>query len=705
MVLSLLLISFQIGRSQQDLTKNYSPLTSSGTLPKVFTENTREVVDQEIAALKKANDDKLDVKKVFVESNNYQIRRIIRSGNVLFNDEVTTYLNKVVDEILRDDPQLRSKINIYTFRSSVVNAYSFDKGYIFIDLGLIAQLETEAQLAFVLCHEIAHFTKQHSINSYIKKSDHDNEDDDRRSIQDRLVERTQYSKELESEADLEGYKMFLKTKYSLKQALKGFDVLQYAYLPFELIEFKFSFFETHQFKIPKKYQLERLREIRDRSKEDDSESTHPNAAKRKQDLAKLMSGQDQSKGLDFINNKAEFFYIRDVSRIETCRMYLRQRDYGNAVYGAYILLQKYPENQYLLELMAKSLYGISLYNTDRLDFQSDNAIDSVAPMSQIESYPQQLYHLINKMSPVEWNVLSLNYVYRKHLVYPENKVLAVCADSLFDQMNHVDWQIDDFRRFEIDTSKKADTPTTEMSKTDIISQNRRADNTASDSVYYKNTFVDLFVSDKKFSAKFPLVKPYVAADSSNAINSEKNRLKKVNKINLSLKKVLLLEPVFYDYKVKNKEEIVDYVKSDLNQELLTKTILQSSKVRNLEVIPFDTKLISSNEIEKLNDISILNDWLIEKQSSSQLKSHVLSADLVKKITDKYGTSFALKMGIINVKSESGKKRIYIITLLYDLSKNEIVYGKYEVIRKRMTKDLLYAKTYQILFELTNKQKS
>src|SRR5690349_8339656 len=180
--------------AQQDLTTNYSPLKSKGELPAVFTQDIRDVIKQDITDLNNKKDKDSYLKSSFLTASNYQIQRIVRSGNTLVNDEITVYLNKIADVILQDNPTLRKQLNIFTLKSHVVNAYSFDKGYIFVDIGLIAQAETESQLAYILCHEISHYTKQHHINSYVHNAliDRSNYNGNNENT---LIEKCQYSKE------------------------------------------------------------------------------------------------------------------------------------------------------------------------------------------------------------------------------------------------------------------------------------------------------------------------------------------------------------------------------------------------------------------------------------------------------------------------------------------------------------------------------
>ena len=192
--------------SQQNLKENYSPLKSSGQLPDVFTQNIRNVIQNDISELNKKGENDKSLKSTYLTEANYEIEKIVKSGNALINDDVTNYLNKLADVILKNNKALRDELHIYTLKSPVVNAYSYDKGYIFIDIGLIAQVETEAQLAYILCHEISHYTKKHHINGYVQNKKLDRQNYDRNS-EDKLIEKCQYSKESESEADIEGFRL------------------------------------------------------------------------------------------------------------------------------------------------------------------------------------------------------------------------------------------------------------------------------------------------------------------------------------------------------------------------------------------------------------------------------------------------------------------------------------------------------------------
>lgn len=697
-------LTVSAGAQLQDLSKNFHPLKSVGPLPPEFRANVRDVVSNDIAQMKKEEKDNKYLKTEFLTLSNYEIDRILRSGNVLVNDEVSKYLNEVADGLLKDNPTLRKKLHIFALKSSVVNAYSYDKGYIFIDVGLIAQLESEAQLAYVLCHEISHYTKQHHITGYVVNDKIEREKYDRDS---KVLEKCQYSREHESEADLEGFKIYERTTYDLKQAEKGFTVLQYSHLPFELEEVKRDFFETADYKLPNDYFLKEYNPIIDNGSEDDSKMTHPNTKKRKQAIAELVRERDNSKRIKETLGAKRFEYIRDLCRMELCRLYLRHRDYPNAFYAAYILQKKYPDNQYVLEMISKSLYGICLYELGDLRYTDDSYLsDGIKKAEKVESYPQEIYHLIEKMNAHEWAVLALNKVYRYHQKFPENKQIATVTDSLFSVLDRTHWT-GKFIRKRYDKEKIDSTATTETgekTKTELIEKmQEKADIVNSDTAYYYNAFVDLFLSDREFVSKFPSshsdqlsATTYIVNGNvyQSSIDDAKERINNVARIDT----LLLLEPLYIKLNLKEKEAY-RYIESDEMQEELVAFIQQSAKKLGQSITTLDPGELGADDAEKMNDLSMINDWFNERFDSKLTRKEVLNIDNITEFRKRYNIRYILRTGIANVVNEAGKSRSYFFAYVFDLEKNKMVYSKYEMFPRKDNKDLFHSKIYQMLFEL------
>jgi hypothetical protein len=705
--------------AQQDLKNNYTPLKSSGNLPDIFTQNIRNVIQSDISALNKLKDKDRSLKKVYLTEANYEIEKIVKSGNTLINDEVTIYLNKVADVILKNNPALRKELHIYTLKSPVVNAYSYDKGYIFIDIGLIAQVETEAQLAFILCHEISHYTKKHHVNGYVRNKKLDKQNYERNS-DEKLIERCQYSKETESEADIEGFKLFEQTNYSFKEAEKAFDMLQYAHLPFELLEFKKSFFETENVKFPASYFLKEVSSIRNNSNEDDAKLTHPNTAKRKQTIIDLVENKSNSGKVNTVVGLDKFLYARDLSRMELCRLYLKRRDFPNALYAGYILANKYPDNQYVAEVMAKSMYGLALHSNGSLRYTNDSYLeDGIPSYNTIESYPQQLYHFISKMPSNEWTILSLNYVYRLHKKYPSNQQLNAYSDSLFKLMKQTNWGLVDFVKIkknpEAVVEIKADTVTTAegtKSKTDLIATIQKENNFKSyDTAYYKEIYVDLFMTDKEFSDKFPAsgaasnytgggFASYSTSGSDSYVNkTEKKKKEKHLKSENKIQKVLLLEPFYFKID-ESKQEEFQYLSSDEKQEKYIKSVNDCASMLDFGLVTLDPGVVTATEVDKINDYSVINDWFSEKfDGDSDDKNPIFNTNDIESLIAKYDTKYVFKTGIVNYKSKRGRKRTYYYAFIYDIKTNDMIYKKVSTFRDKDSQTLINAKVYQTFYEL------
>ena len=213
---------------------NYQLLKSTGKIPKDFLIPSSEKYKKEIENIDKdaAKREKRDQKQFYLESN-FLIDDLLQSARVLFNDPITAYVNKVADELLKNDSEMRQKLRFYAVRSSAVNAFATNQGIIFVNVGLLAQLESEAQLAFILAHEIAHVRHGHAMDMFLesKKIDRYTRRSElmrNTSFDDRIVAKNYYSKELETDADKEGLELYLESKYTLEDLDGVFDVLQYA---------------------------------------------------------------------------------------------------------------------------------------------------------------------------------------------------------------------------------------------------------------------------------------------------------------------------------------------------------------------------------------------------------------------------------------------------------------------------------------------
>ena len=104
-----------------------------------------------------------DEHKIWEDSE--KLETMIFEKGMLYNDpELTAYVNGVGQKLIPEGVEDADvKFNFLIIRDSSLNAFAFPNGGIYIHTGLLAQLENEAQLAFILAHEMTHVTERHQV--------------------------------------------------------------------------------------------------------------------------------------------------------------------------------------------------------------------------------------------------------------------------------------------------------------------------------------------------------------------------------------------------------------------------------------------------------------------------------------------------------------------------------------------------------------
>lgn len=90
-------------------------------------------------------------------------QQIIKEMPIYKDPNLTAYVEQVGQRVARfsDRPQLDYRFTLLD--STQVNAFALPGGYIYITRGLLVYLNSEAELAAVLGHEIGHVTARHSV--------------------------------------------------------------------------------------------------------------------------------------------------------------------------------------------------------------------------------------------------------------------------------------------------------------------------------------------------------------------------------------------------------------------------------------------------------------------------------------------------------------------------------------------------------------
>jgi len=88
---------------------------------------------------------------------------ILARYGVYQDPQLQQYVNRIGQQLARKSHRAHLKFTFTVLDSPEINAFALPGGYIYITRGIMAYLDTEAELAGVLGHEIGHVTARHSV--------------------------------------------------------------------------------------------------------------------------------------------------------------------------------------------------------------------------------------------------------------------------------------------------------------------------------------------------------------------------------------------------------------------------------------------------------------------------------------------------------------------------------------------------------------
>ena len=664
-LLTFLLFSFFISNGQE-FKNNYTPLRSEGEVPLELKKLSAEKYELRKESFKKDARKMRKTKEELVLQSTFAIDELLLSGDVLFNDTIGKYVNKVADELLKNNPALRSKLNFYIVKSSYINAFTTERGAIFLSLGLISKLNNEAELAFILSHEIIHYQENHILNGYIETSKIKKEKGKYKgqSIKEKLLSRSNYSKDLELEADNKGFHLFTKSPYNPAAAISAMEVLKYGSYPFEDIAFDYSFLTHSLYSFPNSYRLDTVQTIDSEEDYDDSESTHPNIRKRKEQLKELVT--DSSNTAFFIVSESSFNHVREICRFEVLNNFTSDRDYGMAIYHNYLLQQDYPDNLFLKTNMGYLLYALSRYKSNK------NQMMVLRKYSKEQGEFQQLLYLLNRLNDEELAAIAVDYLYRLHTTNPSNSFIEkIMLDAfrtlIHDEEKRINYYV---TKSEIEAILKknaeemladpyANIDTTnysERQKAKLAREVRRQQKKKEEKVQFDQFVFAEVLTEPKFDSIFKLITAEVENISSDEKSyfeiSKENSIRKRKRtkfgVSLNADKIVLADP--YYSKIDERKEIqTKYIKSEKKQLSFRESVYEKAERLELEVEVLGKKKSVKSDINRLNEISISNTWLEERANHDYIKIIPYNYQFMKPLSDSYGTNYFAWMGLLNAR--------------------------------------------------------
>ena len=661
----------------------YRPIQSEGEIPVEFTQKPGDKLN----LVKQNNDksksyfDKRRDTEFFIKSN-YILDYYYRSGKVCFNDSLNKYVNKIAGYLLKDDEELRSEINIYILKSPKFNAFVTGNGTIFINIGLLAKIQSESQLAFVMAHEIVHFIQNHTYDAYIEHVKSKSGKDAYRYLNydQKLMALSQYSQEQEFFADSLGYtRFFSKTDYTDKGVNGLFNTMLYSYLPLGNHDTIVKFIESLDINFPDDYRLNEINDVITYEDYIDSLSSHPNIKKRKENLDALISVMNRNGICDFVVSKTEFERIQDIAQNELTHLYLQSQLYEDAILNSHYLLQENRNNKFAELSIGVALMQLTNYkaNNDFFYIHKDYV--------NIQGSAQNLYFLLEKISETELGIIALLYNLRLKQKYPDCAVI----DNLLDMS---------FKTLIVNIG---------------FESGRFSDAEYLNSKYFKQA-VSLYIEDENFRnhlKKYEQIKKEIQIEKEELIHdkekrkliAQKNKIIQKKGFALGIDTIVIVNPLCINANYWKRDHL-QLDKADSRRYKLIDAILSNSEKMELNTTLLDLKYLKSEDIEAFNDYCRLSDWFNEKSSHYSDKYFVYNSIYTGDLIKKYNTRYFAWLGLYEEKQAHilGNQNTVLDFYLFNIETGEMLLSQREWIKAYENEIFINTAVKKILHQIKNK---
>lgn len=307
------------------------------------------------------------------------IKSVFDRKEVYLSRSAQQYLDAVVGEIVSSNPVLKDyKLDCYFSRSGVPNASYIGEGIILFNMGLFHRLDDESEVAFILCHEIAHYILKHSENSITRYVTTMNSSEVQKEL--RKIKRTDYgkreaiekltkgitfnsrrhSRDHEAQADSMGLALLLNTRFNPSGATKTLAILDdidkdtldiEACLRKEL--------NTPGYPFQKKWITKNTgllggqAKLKKDAELEDSLKTHPDCKARIVLLEPMIVPGKQN----YVINREKFDTLKQTFKYEIVEYAFVSDNYTYSLYAALKLLQQYPQDPYLVTQIGRVMNG------------------------------------------------------------------------------------------------------------------------------------------------------------------------------------------------------------------------------------------------------------------------------------------------------------------------------------------------------------
>jgi hypothetical protein len=353
----------------------------------------------------------------FVSETMFFNQKLQNNGSIIYNKKLDKTLRELKAHIAKSNPDYDlSNVELYVLRSPAVNAFASDDGSVYVTIGLLARIENEAQLALILCHEFSHYIEKHSFKMATEQVKLSYSQGPYGIVQNDNKEFSvhRFSKDLETEADEAGFKLYVNAGYDPKEYDHTFSMLAESVIPVfyndvELV-YPISGIPMDEEYIPEYNEFD-LEEIEN---QDDKKSTHPNIASRKENFESMLKEVKRTNGKKFqVVDESTLNQITDDAAYTAGQLAL----YDYFFYTAYCqnldLYNQYQTPDVKVNLF-KSWLGMMIIKNEKIDDDYTDIFTQYGETNQLKT-------AINDLSEEAVNAATILGAWQLYLQDTSNK--------------------------------------------------------------------------------------------------------------------------------------------------------------------------------------------------------------------------------------------------------------------------------------------
>lgn len=349
-----------------------------------FVYYPRETHSSQSTALIQALKDQLKSESQKIDSRRYStvlkhhtnnLIHLVKRGAFINDSTLNNFVNRILQNLLVNNQIKNPPVHFLISKDHYANAYFTVVGTLVVNVGLIARIRSESELAFVLAHEIAHSELDH-LNKKIMKyytamGEAKKEMKDFKKgkisgegiglLQNLAYENGRFSKQMEKEADSLGFIYFQNAGYCGKDALSTLSLLDSVSFPkyplgYRLLEpfhspnfpIKAHWLKNRPTGFSKKPPMSLIYRT-------DSLTTHPDIDERKERIEAFLKTDHPGKAN---KNNERLKQIVRIAEFESVESAFYSREFDQCIHKALQLKSLYPKNEYLVTTISIALYHL-----------------------------------------------------------------------------------------------------------------------------------------------------------------------------------------------------------------------------------------------------------------------------------------------------------------------------------------------------------